>query len=178
MAETSDILEMPAFKALSPKQQAFVLSYCGEARFNATRSAEIVGYAHPNTQGPRLLLNVGVRAAIKEVMQEKAMSTEEALLRMSEWGEGSLEHFLGEDGRLDINSTRARRYLHLLKKVKQKDGEIEIELHDAKDAVKTILSAQGVSTGETPTNRVEVVIVQPGEKPPNADGSISEEEDE
>lgn len=51
---------------LTIKQEAFVAAYIGEAKGNATEAARIVGYAEPNTQGPRLLVNVGVAARIAE----------------------------------------------------------------------------------------------------------------
>ena len=50
---------------LNEQQIAFVGFYLGEARWNATRAADMAGYKHPNTQGPRLLVNVGVQAHIE-----------------------------------------------------------------------------------------------------------------
>ncbi len=47
---------------LTRKQRVFVLAYLEE--LNATDAARRAGYAHPNTQGPRLLVNVGISAAI------------------------------------------------------------------------------------------------------------------
>ena len=47
---------------LTRKQRIFVLAYLEE--LNATDAARRAGYAHPNTQGPRLLVNVSISAAI------------------------------------------------------------------------------------------------------------------
>ena len=51
---------------LNEQQTAFVGFYLGEARWNATRAADMAGYKHAKTQGPRLLDNVGVQARIDE----------------------------------------------------------------------------------------------------------------
>lgn len=56
--------------SISPKQQVFVSAYLGEANRNATEAARIAGYAHPLQQGPRLLGNVGIQAAIDEQIGE------------------------------------------------------------------------------------------------------------
>jgi phage terminase small subunit len=50
---------------MNPKQQVFVSAYIGAAKKNATEAARIAGYAQPHSQGPRLLENVGVKAAIE-----------------------------------------------------------------------------------------------------------------
>jgi hypothetical protein len=55
---------------LSDKQLAFVSAYLGDAERNATKAARIAGYKHPNQQGPRLLVNVGVVKAIEEWREE------------------------------------------------------------------------------------------------------------
>lgn len=51
---------------LSAKHQAFVSAYVGPARYNATQAARIAGYAHPNKQGPALLVNVGIKQEIAD----------------------------------------------------------------------------------------------------------------
>jgi phage terminase small subunit len=43
-----------------------------------------VGYAKPNAQGPRLLLNVGIQAAIAQRLRDKAMTTDEVLTRLAD----------------------------------------------------------------------------------------------
>jgi len=49
-------------KPLTYRQERFVSEFV--ATGNATRSADVAGYAHPNHQAFRLLLNVSVKAAI------------------------------------------------------------------------------------------------------------------
>jgi phage terminase small subunit len=48
---------------LTPKQRVFVLAYLED--LNATDAARRAGYAHPNKQGPRMLVNVGISNAIE-----------------------------------------------------------------------------------------------------------------
>lgn len=60
--------------SLNARQQAFVAEYLKD--LNATQAASRAGYAHPDTQGPRLLENVGVRAAIDEALKRRAERVE------------------------------------------------------------------------------------------------------
>lgn len=59
--------------ALSAKQRRFVAEYLKSK--NATKAAEAAGYAHPNKQGPRLLVNVGIAAAIAAGLAEQTERT-------------------------------------------------------------------------------------------------------
>lgn len=59
---------------LSPKQSKFANEYLID--LNATQAALRAGYSKPNKQGPRLLVNVGIQAAITEAMQARAKRTE------------------------------------------------------------------------------------------------------
>jgi len=67
-------------KPLNMRQQKFVDHYVSTG--NATRSAELSGYTHPNVQGPRLLVNVGVKASIQRIRDDMAADTED---RRAEW---------------------------------------------------------------------------------------------
>lgn len=60
--------------ALTPKQRRFVDEYLID--LNATQAAERAGYRNPNKQGPRLLVNVGVQAALAERMKKREHRTE------------------------------------------------------------------------------------------------------
>ncbi len=60
--------------SLTPKQEAFVSEYLVD--LNATAAAERAGYEHPNKQGPRLLVNVGVAAAIEKGQARRSERTE------------------------------------------------------------------------------------------------------
>lgn len=73
---------------LSDKQHAFVAAYLGKAERNATEAARIAGYKHPNQQGPRLLVNVGVSQAIadwrEEVKQEAITEQRYRIARLAD----------------------------------------------------------------------------------------------
>ena len=62
-------------KPLNMRQQKFVDHYVISG--NATQSAELSGYTHPNVQGPRLLGNVGVKASLEAIRGVMAKETED-----------------------------------------------------------------------------------------------------
>lgn len=139
---------------MTDKQARFVEEYCVD--FNATQAAIRAGYSAKTarSQGARLLTNVDIRRAIETRLDELSMSAAEATKRMSDWGRGSFEPFLTEDGGLDLASKEARAAVGLLKKVKVTEKtygddvevherRVEIEIHDAKDATKTLLQVRG-----------------------------------
>ncbi len=60
--------------SLTQKQEAFVAEYLVD--LNATAAAERAGYEHPNKQGPRMLVNVGVAKAIASAQAKRSERTE------------------------------------------------------------------------------------------------------
>ena len=62
-------------KPLNMRQQKFVDHYVISG--NATRSAELSGYTHPNVQGPRLLGNVGVKASLEAIRANMSKESED-----------------------------------------------------------------------------------------------------
>lgn len=60
-------------KALTPKQERFVDEYLID--LNATQAAVRAGYANPNKQGPRLLVNDGVALAIEKGREKQSKSS-------------------------------------------------------------------------------------------------------
>jgi phage terminase small subunit len=54
---------------LTDRQERFVAEYLVD--LNATAAAARAGYAKPNKQGPRLLVNVGVQARVAELRAEQ-----------------------------------------------------------------------------------------------------------
>jgi hypothetical protein len=67
-------------KPINLRQQKFVEYYTETG--NATRSADLAGYTHPNVQGPRLLVNVGVKATIEAIRANMSKESED---RRAEW---------------------------------------------------------------------------------------------
>ena len=143
---------------LTPKQRRFVEEYCKD--WNATRAAIAAGYSERTacSIGSENLRKPEIKKAIDEVVETLCMSSNEALIRMSEFARGNFTPFLGlgDDGRvyLDLASLPAQQHYHLIKKVKQtrrtfgenqENTEVhtEIEIHDAKDAVSKVLQMHG-----------------------------------
>lgn len=161
-----EMSETPTYDGLSTKRKQFIDAYAGllaggMCRFNATASARFAGYKHPNVQGPRLLGKDGIRPAINERLTQFAMSDEEAATIIAEHAKGTMRPFLkrglNDQLEVDLSTAKARKNIHLIKKIKQKkrvlstgDDEIkvleietEIEIHDAKDAAHKIRQAHG-----------------------------------
>jgi phage terminase small subunit len=59
---------------ITAKQERFVAEYLSNGH-NATEAAKTSGYAHPNSQGPRLLVNVGIASAIASAQAERTKRT-------------------------------------------------------------------------------------------------------
>ena len=140
MARTKKNTELPSG---TDKQQVFVAEYLD--CLNATEAARRAGYAFPNVQGPRLLVNVSVAAAISEAMTDRIMGSDEAAMRLSEHARGSIRGFIAtdEDGRPNGFSLTDDRPLHLIKKVSVTDKGWSFEMHDAQAALISILKLHG-----------------------------------
>jgi hypothetical protein len=134
---------------LNDQQEMFIVEYIKTR--NATEAARRVGYAHPNKQGPRLLVNVGILKEIEERTKANAMGLDEALSRLAAVGRADLGEWMSDDGEIDIAAMKRDGATHMFRTVKRtkKSGvtatgsewqevTIELELHDAKDANKFI----------------------------------------
>jgi phage terminase small subunit len=148
------------------KQRVFVEEYFKD--WNATQAALRAGYAHPNKQGPRLLVNVGIAEAIKQRISEKAMSADEVLTRLAEHARGDMGDFLDISSvafQVDLDRAKDLGITHLIKKVKMrttttlsKEGvetethDIEIELYDAHAALVDIGRYHALFTDNTKTD--------------------------
>lgn len=150
--------------ALTNKQKSFCEYYIQS--WNATDAARKAGYKGNNNTlgviGYENLRKPNIEAHIKERIDQLSMSTNEVLKRLTDWGRGSLEHFITKDDysrALDVNSDQARLNIGLIKKIKQnetvvkakskKDEQVvnrtfEIEIHDPKDAVDKIARIRGM----------------------------------
>lgn len=151
--------------------------YCIDA--NATQAAIRAGYSKKTAGviGHETLKKPKISDAIKKRMEELSMSAEEAVKRLSDWGRGTAHPFLVWDEQtktfqIDLSTPQAQKNLHLIKKLKQNETLVqkgtdekpeilgrtfEIELHDAKDAVKEIGKVHGIYAPE----KFEDVTPQP-----------------
>lgn len=96
-------IERETVKPLNLRQQKFV-QYFTETG-NATRSAELAGYTHPNVQGPRLLVNVGVKASIEAIRANMSKDSEQ---RRADW-----------IARLEVLGTASKRDSDRLRAIEQ-----------------------------------------------------------
>lgn len=122
--------------ALTNKRRIFIEEYL--QCWNATEAARRVGYKHPNNQGPRLLLDVGIQGEIKRRLDEKAMGADEVLTRLAEQARGDIDECLTTDHGIvmvDWEKLKRKGLTHLVKKFKQTKAGIEVEFYDAQSAL-------------------------------------------
>ena len=126
------------------KQRVFIENYL--RCWNAAESARLAGYSQRNSDvvGPRLLVNVGIRAEIDKRLAEYGMGANEVLARLATMARGDVSVFLTIDGDIDFTTEQAKAHSYLLKKARVKRGvtktgepwtETEIELHDPQSAL-------------------------------------------
>ncbi len=123
--------------ALTKKRRAWVEEYL--QCWNATEAARRVGYKHPNNQGPRLLLDVGIQALIQQRLREKAMSADEVLTRLAEQARAEHAAYLLADGSVDLDRLLADGKGHLVKGMRwDRAGNLIVEFYDAQSALALI----------------------------------------
>jgi phage terminase small subunit len=76
---------------MNRKQRAFVEEYL--SIWNATEAARRAGYKHAHVQGPRLLANVSIKAAVQTRLEEKAMGADEVLTRLAEQARADFKNY-------------------------------------------------------------------------------------
>lgn len=135
---------------LTPKQKAFIDAYVGEARGNATKAARIAGYADPEVSGWQNKQKAVVADAIREILAERTLKSEQVLDLLTQHANADLSPFLiaygPDEFAVDLSTPLAKANIHLLKSVKKKtksggsgekawrESEIEIVLHDPQAA--------------------------------------------
>ena len=127
--------------SLNFKHRLFVAAYLGDANGSATEAARMAGYAQPHSQGPRLLNNVGVRAAIDAKLSHVAMRPDEVLARLSDMASVDMDDFTDVNKlgfNLNLLKARAAGKLHLVKKLSHNQFGVVIELHDSQAALEKL----------------------------------------
>lgn len=130
--------------ALNDKQTAFVEEYL--TTWNATDAARKAGYAHPNQQGPRLLVNVGVAEEIKARLADKVMTADEVLVRLAEQARGEQGKYISARGAVNLPKLIADGKAHLIKGIKETQFGKVIEFYDAQAALVHIGKHHGLFT--------------------------------
>ena len=128
---------------LTTRQRVFITEYL--KYFNATAAAIAAGYsersassiAYENLRKPE------ISAEIERRLAELTMSTEEALLRLTEQGRGAHTVFIDDGGRVDIAGLRAAGMGHLIKSTRETRWGPVVEFYDGQAAIDKILRARG-----------------------------------
>ena len=118
---------------LNYRQRVFVANYLGESSGSAADAARKAGYRWPETQGPRLLKNSEIRAAVAARMETAAISADEILARLADTATSDIMDFIEVDGtdnwKVDLKRIKRLGLGHLVKRLrKNKDGSSDIEL--------------------------------------------------
>ncbi len=133
--------------ALTLKQQKFIDAYLGEANGNATKAAQLAGYAGNDesirVEGSRLLTNANVRAEIEKRFKENCMGAKEVLGRLADQARGAgayIDTSLGKSKPFfDVERMVRDGKGHLVKSIKYTNrGQCSIELYDAQAALTSI----------------------------------------
>jgi phage terminase small subunit len=142
---------------LTARQRLFVAHYLD--CLNATEAARRAGYAEPNTQGPRMLVNVGIHAEIQAGLAEKSMPADEVLARLSAIGRADIRDLMRfrETDRTETNGTVSEPAgafvgirldrdapLHLIKSLTPNRYGMKLELHDQQTALTTLARVHGL----------------------------------
>lgn len=130
--------------------------------WNATEAARLAQYAHPNKQGPRLLVNVGIKAAIEARINEFKMSADEVLVRLTRMARSNIADFAHIENGQDLAELGSAG--QVIKKFKRKiigpiggeHDEIELELYDAQAALVHLGKHHGLFT-----ERIEMPDLKP-----------------
>lgn len=146
---------------LTDKQRVFVAEYT--ACWNATEAARRAGYTHPNKQGPALLVNLGIKAAVAARLAELAMPADEVLTRLAQHARGSMGDFIRVDGEgkplgFDFGPGTPQ---HLIRRLSITDKGITFELYDAQAALTTLARGHGLLVDRSEVSG-DVTVTQKG----------------
>lgn len=100
-------------KKITPRQHLFVHEYLVD--LNATQAAKRAKYKKPHVQGPRLLSNVRVAAAIAKAMEKKTgelvMTRQEILEELSILGRSDIQNYIEIND--DTGAIRAKGFAEM-----------------------------------------------------------------
>jgi phage terminase small subunit len=137
---------------LTFKQRLFIEAYLGKANGNATEAAKVAGYVSPNKQGPALLVNLGIRAAIDARVSVVALTASEVLARLADIACGDTADFITVDAKgypwLDLRRAKKAKKLGLIKKLTPTKFGMSVELHDPVTALVQLGKYHGLWDGD------------------------------
>jgi phage terminase small subunit len=165
---------------LTGKQKMFADFYVGEGNLNATRSAQLAGYAGDDNAlaaaGSRLLRNVKVRAYIDEQLKDLAATPNEILTILTQQAKASLADVLNENGDFDLKDAKRRGVDGLLKKLKitetydprlkTTERKYEYEIHDKQAAAVHLgrVHKLFIDKSEVEANVNMIRVIEPGDE--------------
>lgn len=122
---------------LNRKQSLFVDEYLRD--MNATQAAMRAGYSKRSAYsiGSENLRKPEIAAEIQRRLDEKKMTADEGLVRLSEMARADISEFIKPGGAINWEVVQKKGYL--VKKIRHNAGKnSEIELHDAQRALELI----------------------------------------
>lgn len=135
---------------MTDRRRAFVSYYTNQARWNATRAAELAGYKDANQEGWRLLRDPEIRAAVSEVLEREAMGAPEVLARLREQASADLGPFMNANGQVDLEAMKEAGLSHLIREYAFEEVYIGGNLERPADVVQKrkvkLVSSQGALT--------------------------------
>ena len=120
---------------LTYKQRLFVHYYLGVSNGNAADATRRAGYKDYQVTPTRLLAKASIRAAINGKLTTVGMSQDEILARLAEQAASSFDDFMhingGGSATIDLKKAKKLGKLHLIRKLKQTEHGLEIDLKDS-----------------------------------------------
>lgn len=131
---------------LKPKHEAFINEYFKD--FNGTQAAIRAGYAEGSArqQASRLLTNVDILRAIRERLDEHAMTADEVLWHLADIARGDIADVLNAFGNGDMGKAKDAGKSSLIRKVRFRTitteqseiHETEVEMYDRLKALEML----------------------------------------
>ena len=137
---------------LSPLQEAFVLAYIGEARFNATKAAITAGYSPRSARSTAsdLLATPNIAARVQEELRQRSMPADAVLAELT-----------------DIATADWREFVKIRTNTKTGEQiEVAMDMNAKVKSLEILAKAHGLLTDKIDltgslTNRVELIGVAP-----------------
>jgi len=127
---------------LTGKQQAFVNAYCGEAKFNATKAAELAGYQGNydtlSAVGSENLRNPKIEKKVKQFFAAFAMTAGEVLMHLGEIGRGEWADYVLPNGDVDIARIVEDDKAHLIAEIWETREGKRVKFYDRLTALSMI----------------------------------------
>lgn len=147
---------------LTKLQEAFIDAYLGKANFNATEAARLAKYKGNG----RTLASVGwenlrkpeIAEEIKKRLQNKAMGSDETLVRLGEHARADYKPYLNKDGEVDMKSLLDDDKGHLIKGIKKTKYGNQVEFYSSQSALALIAKHHGLLVDKVEQRNTNIEI--------------------